>query len=102
MTAQGGVAPFAVELVGAQDERAVDGRALGGVCGEGVGMVKPAVVEVFGGEGALRAVGDADLNAARIQIDTYNFGAHAVDDVGTAVVASGDDAVADGEGSPVR
>ena len=38
-----GVAPFAVELVGAEHERAVDGGALGAVGGARVAVVEPAV-----------------------------------------------------------
>ena len=55
-----GVAPFAVELVGAEHERAVDGGALGAVGGARVAVLEPASARV--------AVGQLDPGAA-IELD---------------------------------
>jgi hypothetical protein len=54
------VRPFAVELVGAQHEGAVDGRALGRVGGQGVAVLEPAFVAVAAAETKLCVAGGSE------------------------------------------
>jgi hypothetical protein len=96
---EGGVAPLAVELVGTEDEGAVDGGALGAVRGRRVGVVEVSVVNVGLGEVDAPAVVKLDPQLA---VPERRQRAGLSVDAGKAgVVAGCDDAVADREDSLV-
>jgi len=100
VTRERGVRPFAVEILRAEDERAVDGGALSAVGGDRVAVLEAAIL------GVARWQVDA---AAVVERDGQPVVAHPgqraglpVEDPDAAVVTRRDDAVAGGEAAFVR
>lgn len=91
--AEGDVAGFAVEVVGAEGEAAVDRHALGLVDGGGVAVGDVAGVEVVGGQHADATVVEADAHRVSLRVDAIDDGSVAVADVEAVVVAEAHDLV---------
>jgi hypothetical protein len=91
-SAEGDVAGFAGELVGAEEEGMVDGRALGFVDGGGIAVGEVAAVEVAGREDDVSFAG-VDGDGASVGVDVGDGGSGAVVDAESAVVAEADDVV---------
>src|SRR5581483_10438583 len=92
-----GVAAFPVEGVVGEEERLVEGGALGFVEGGGVAPGEVAGFGVGEGNHQRAAPGVDGLDAAAFLVDAGDGGPGAVEDHDAVVVAGGEDLVTDGE-----